>query len=115
MSIGNNIKKLRELKNFTQSYVADFLNMSQSGYGKIERDETDISLSKLKKIATILEVDYNKILSFDDKNVFNIYNNQNSAGVVSNQQLINQNEQLISQLFSEISKLREEISAFKNK
>lgn len=113
MSIGNNIKKLRELKNFTQNYMADMLNMSQSGYGKIERDETDISLSKLKKIANILEIDYNKILSFDDKNVFNIYNNQNAAGVVSNQQLITQNDQLISELFSEISKLREELYSLK--
>ncbi len=91
------------------------LDMSQSGYGKIERDETDISLSKLKKIANILEVDYNKILSFDDKNVFNIYNNQNAAGVVSNQQLINQNDQLISELLSEISKLRDELYSLKNK
>lgn len=44
MTVGSNIKKLRELKNFTQQYMADSLNMSDGGYSKIERDETDISV-----------------------------------------------------------------------
>ncbi len=44
MSVGNKIKQLRELRNYTQQYMADRLNMSLTGYGKIERDSTDISL-----------------------------------------------------------------------
>lgn len=85
MSIGENIKKLRELKNFTQQYVADQLNLSLSGYGKIERNETDISISRLNEIASVLGVDVNTILSFDEKHVFNMSNNQSANGIVYNQ------------------------------
>lgn len=69
-NIGNNIRNLRELKNYTQAYMADLLEMSVSGYGKIERNETEISLSKLKRISEILEVDYSKILDFDKQHFF---------------------------------------------
>lgn len=55
MKVGDNIKKLRELRNYTQQYLADQLEISLSGYGKIERNETDVSLSRLQQIADILE------------------------------------------------------------
>lgn len=86
MSIGGNIRKLRELRNYTQSYMADNLNLSISGYGKIERDEIDITLSRIKEIAKILETDYSRILNFDDKQVFNFNKNKVASGVVHNQQ-----------------------------
>jgi transcriptional regulator with XRE-family HTH domain len=46
MNVGEKIKKLRELKNYTQQHMAEELDLSLSGYGKIERNETDISVSK---------------------------------------------------------------------
>ncbi|GAA4418223.1 hypothetical protein GCM10023187_51430 [Nibrella viscosa] len=67
LQIGNKIKKLRELRNFTQDYMAEALQMSQAGYGKIERDETDISLSRLQQIASVLKVELNELIGFDDK------------------------------------------------
>lgn len=81
MSIGNNIKKLRELKNYTQSYMAEKLNLSLSGYNKIERDGTDISLKRLQQIADVLETDYRTILNFDQNKIFNITQNQHAEGV----------------------------------
>jgi len=64
-SIYKNIKIIRELKNFTREYVADSLGMSTSGYGKIERGEVDLTITKLIKIAKVLEVDVNYIFKFD--------------------------------------------------
>ncbi|HXA02953.1 MAG TPA: helix-turn-helix transcriptional regulator, partial [Cytophagaceae bacterium] len=43
MSVGSKIKKIRELRNYTQEYMADRLQMSQSGYSKIETDEVDVN------------------------------------------------------------------------
>lgn len=91
MRVGEKIKKLRELKNYTQQYMADELELSLSGYGKIERDETDISISRLEKIAAVLDVDVNTILSFDERQVFNFNNNQNTM-VSMRDQHINQME-----------------------
>lgn len=60
-----NIKKIRELKNLTRKYMADELKMSTSGYGKIERGEVDLTVSKLKKIAKVLGVSVEFIFKFD--------------------------------------------------
>jgi transcriptional regulator with XRE-family HTH domain len=53
LHIGQKIKKLRELKNFTQSHVATELGITQSAYSKIELGETEVSYSKLNKIAEV--------------------------------------------------------------
>ena len=63
--IGQNIKKFRELKNITREYIAEELGMTVGGYSKIERNETDIKFSKIKKIAEILEVEISQIINLD--------------------------------------------------
>lgn len=78
MEIGKNIKQLRELKNLTQSYIAERLDMSIGGYSKIESGQTDVTFSRIKQIAEILETDLSTILNFDPKNIFNQCNNNNS-------------------------------------
>jgi transcriptional regulator with XRE-family HTH domain len=82
MNVGEKIKKFRELKNYTQNYMAEKLDLSLSGYGKIERNETDISISRLESIAEVLGTDIASILSFDEKNVFNFNNNDHANGIV---------------------------------
>lgn len=114
MSIGSNIKKLRELKNYTQSYMSEQLEMSLSGYSKIERDETEISLRRLQQIAAVLETDYRTILEFDEGKIFNITQHQNAEGVqngytvIRNQQNVENRElnKLITQLQEENAFLR---------
>jgi transcriptional regulator with XRE-family HTH domain len=60
-----NIKKIRELKNITRKYVAGELGMSNSGFGKIERGEVDLNVSKLIQIANVLDVSVDFIFRFD--------------------------------------------------
>lgn len=83
MEVGRNIKQLRELKNLTQSYVVNQLNMSVGGYSKIERDETEISVKKLEQIAAVLQTDIRSILELDTDKVFNIQLKQADKGVQS--------------------------------
>lgn len=66
-----NIKSFRELKHITREQMASDLNMSLSGYAKIERGEVDVPISRLYEIAQILEVDVQQILDFDVAQVFN--------------------------------------------
>lgn len=66
-----NIRKIRELKNFTREYVAGELNMSMSGYGKIERGEVDLTVNKLLEIANVLNVSIEFIFRFDVAVFFN--------------------------------------------
>jgi transcriptional regulator with XRE-family HTH domain len=82
MEVGNNIKKYRELKNLTRETVAAEMDMSLSGYSKIERNEVDLTVSKVKKIAEVLGVDVSQILNFDATQIFNVSGNQFAQGLV---------------------------------
>jgi transcriptional regulator with XRE-family HTH domain len=69
--IGEQIKKFRELRNFTQESMAERLEMSSQGYGKIERNEVEVTIQKLNRIADILGTTIQDIFGFEDKFVFN--------------------------------------------
>jgi len=80
-----NIKKFRELKNMTREELADRLEMSLSGYSKLERGEVELTLSKLYRISEILEISVSQILNFDASQIFTITNNQNAFGYIREQ------------------------------
>lgn len=73
--IGNNIKNIRELKNLTQEYVAEKLDISQSAYSRLEKGEIKISKEKLVQIAQVLEVKPEDIKEFDSQKYFNSVGN----------------------------------------
>ncbi len=54
--IGDKIRIERLTKNYTQEYMAFMLEISQAAYSKLERNETEISLSRIYEIAEVLEV-----------------------------------------------------------
>jgi transcriptional regulator with XRE-family HTH domain len=66
-----NIKKFRELKNLTRDEVAAKLEMSISGYSKLERGDVELTINKLYRISQILEVQVSQILNFDTSQIFN--------------------------------------------
>lgn len=108
--LAENIKNLRELKNVTREMMADELKMSLSGYSKIERGEVDLTISKIVKISEVLEVDISKVLNFDAKEIFNIYNNATVIGgkneIANYQQEDKYREKYIQLLESEIERLK---------
>ncbi len=74
MNTFSKIKKHRELKNYTQDYMADQLNISQNTYSKIETGGIKLTVDRLKQISEILETPIEELLSADS----NIYNFNNS-------------------------------------
>lgn len=79
LPIGTKIKKLRELRNYTQQHMAEQLDMSRIGYGKIERNETEVTYKKLEEIAKILDMEVVDLVGFDESKCFvNISYNSNS-------------------------------------
>ena len=63
--INENIKTIRELKNYTQEYMALRLNITQAGYSRIEKGSNRLSFEKLEEIAAVFEMDVRKIIKFD--------------------------------------------------
>jgi len=79
ITIGNKIKKVRELRNFTQGYVAEKLKMTQAGYSKIEQGIVDVSYSKLEQIAKVLNTQVQDIITFDEKQIITNQLNNHST------------------------------------
>jgi len=114
MHIGQKIKKLRELKNLTQTHIAQELGVSQSAYSKIELGESEVTYGKLEKISEVLGMKPEDVIAFNDQMVFNIMNNPSGGNVFSNihQNGITENERKL--YLDQISLLKEEISFLKD-
>jgi len=56
MGIGEKIRIQRLTKNYSQEYMAWELDISQAAYSKVERDETELTLRRIYRIAEILEI-----------------------------------------------------------
>jgi transcriptional regulator with XRE-family HTH domain len=108
------IRQFRELRKLTREDMAAELELSISAYGKLERGETELSLSKLYRIAEVFETDIANILNFKPSMVFNINNNQmvqaskESFSKTSSQVLQNNEylEKYVKILEAEVEKLK---------
>lgn len=55
-TVGQRLQLLRLEKNLTQEQMGEKLNLSTSAYCKIEYGETDLTLTRLYRIAEVLEI-----------------------------------------------------------
>jgi transcriptional regulator with XRE-family HTH domain len=62
---GHIIKRYRELKNFSQKYVATKMGISQNAYSKIENNITQLTVHHIKDLSRILEVPVIDLLNDD--------------------------------------------------
>lgn len=87
MKVYEKIRKIRELKNFSQENMAEQLQMSVNGYAKIERGEVGLQMDKLEKIADVLGMDVVDLLTVEKNLVFlNMENRTNSANYYASQE-----------------------------
>ena len=93
VDIGSKIRKLRELKDFTQARMADELGISQSYYARIEKNKADITFKRIEEIAGILEIDPMQLLAFDSNQyIHNVSHSQVGSGQYIDQRTANENE-----------------------
>lgn len=111
MQIGHKIKKLRELKNLTQKHIAEGIGVTQGSYSRMELGETEITYTKLEKIAAILEMKPEDIIAFNESMVFNVMNNEIENGLVINNNHLTQAEKNLYQ--QQIDILKEEVDYLK--
>ncbi len=101
--IGQKIKKLREEKGITQEAMALQLDVTQSNYGRLEKDDRRLNVVKLLKIVRILNT-----------NISYIFNEADSDNITESANLNNTNKEvydiLVESLRSEIQHLKEEIN-----
>ncbi len=107
--IGDNLRKIREIKGIKQESVAKQLGLTTNGYGKIERGETSLNIKRLEEIAEILGVNALDIMQFDENIVFNINTMSNSApnGNVNNYSLNKEERQFLADQIKSLNELVE--------
>jgi transcriptional regulator with XRE-family HTH domain len=112
MHIGQKIKKLRELKNLTQTHVAEKLGVSQSAYSKMELGESEVTYNRLEKISEILQMKPEEVIAFNESMVFNVMHNQNGGNVFGDiNNTVSDTERQLYQ--DQINLLKEEVTYLK--
>lgn len=107
LNIGNKIKKLRELKNLTQEHMASVIGVTQSAYSRMEMGETQITYSKLERIAGELGMKPEDVIAFNESMVFNVMHNQTGNGlIIQNNPLNSEERELYKQ---QIQTLKDEV------
>lgn len=119
MQTREKIKKLRELNQLTQSDMAEKLEMSVSGYAKIERGISQPNVAMLERIAKVLGISVNELLNFSDKNLIsiicdnsggdnsnNLYYGDNHAELEKAHLIIQHKDELLAQKNAEIEALK---------
>ena len=76
--VGHRLQMLRMEKNLTQEQMGEKLNLSTSAYCKIEYGETDLTLTRLNKIAEVLNMSALELFNKIDGNVY--VNNTGTIG-----------------------------------
>jgi|TARA_B110000238_G_C15834715_1_gene314312 transcriptional regulator with XRE-family HTH domain len=103
--IGLKIRKLRELKGYSQEYMAERLTISQRAYSKLERNETKLDWGRITDVSSILEIEPMDLISFDDNLIFNNCHQSGKINTINNQI----DERLVSLFEKRMEKMEEEV------
>ncbi|UXE65770.1 MAG: helix-turn-helix transcriptional regulator [Chryseotalea sp. WA131a] len=118
MQIGTRLRQLRESKGYSQQNVADYLEMEQPNYQKLESDKAQPKLDLLEKLADFYKVSLVDLISSEKNSVHIQNNNHNHNGVVmgdaelfqlcikSKEEIIKAKDDMISHLQKELESLR---------
>ncbi|PIF33327.1 helix-turn-helix protein [Flavobacterium sp. 9] len=113
--IGEKIRKIRIIKGYSQEYIADLLEISQSAYSDIERGKTKINLERLREVALIFELDVNYIMNFHE-NQFSTKTIQTNSKEIDNEERIVEVFDIERELYKEqIANLKNEIAYLRSK
>lgn len=97
-TISKNIRKYRELKGFSQEYMANQLDINQASYAKIESSSTKLTVERLFAISKLLETEVTELLDVKTQTVFNVYDNENAVGQQKVQNLYQDNKDVYEKL-----------------
>ncbi|MCT3991081.1 helix-turn-helix transcriptional regulator [Elizabethkingia anophelis] len=92
------IRRIRRERDFSQEYMAEMLNLSQSQYSRLENNESPIDFEKIGKIAIILDVNPFDILEFSEQSFINCSQSGNINTINNNEDFKNERESYLQQI-----------------
>jgi transcriptional regulator with XRE-family HTH domain len=112
--ISQNIRKIRDLKGFSQEFIASQLSISQPAYCKIEQGKTQLSGDLLEKLARIMDVEEKWFEEFSDSIVFNNCSNSGNYNHYTINESIEKIEALYRNLCDEKDKRIQQLEKLLN-
>ena len=112
--LGENVRKIRELKGFSQQNLADEIKVDQKTISRIEKGELSPKFETLVSISKVLSINISQLLAFNENLIFNNYSQYQQGGqfVAYNNNEIEKVENLYKQLLKEKDEV---IALLKNK
>jgi len=98
-----NIRKIRELKGFSQQNLADEIKVDQKTISRIEKGDISPKFETLVSVSKSLSVSFSQLLLFNENLIFNNYIQEQHGGqfVAYNNTEIEKAEELYKQLLKE--------------
>lgn len=96
------IRVLRKMNQLSQEEMAEKMNMSRSGYAKLERGESKLNFERLKQIADIFQVNLVELIAMANGTSFNF----NESEIEKLNLIIQHQQELLAQKDKEIELLR---------
>lgn len=103
-TVGARIKKFREERGIKQEYIANEMGVTQSSYGRLEKDDRRLTVEKIMKISEILNVSVSILFGEKASNIIHENKGDNAQAQIGS--LILQDKEHINSLKEEISFLR---------
>jgi transcriptional regulator with XRE-family HTH domain len=114
IELGDNIRKIRELKGFSQQNLADEIKVDQKTISRIEKGDLSPKFETMIAISKVLSVTLSQLLSFNESLIFNNYNQYQQGGNYN--AYINTEVEKIEELYKQLLREKDEVIALlKNK
>jgi len=111
-TIGTRIRKIREESGIKQETMAAEMGITQSSYGRLEKDDNRLTAVKLQQISEILKVSVS--VFFGEKAVNVIHENKGDNAQAYIGTLVQQDKEHIQTLKNEVLHLQEEVIFLRN-
>ena len=91
----------RSQKGYTYENMADDLGLTPSGYRKIEKGETKLSVEKMFQISTVLDIPINELLDIGENWIQNnSYNKDSSISAQKIEHFYQENKEMLEKLIA---------------
>jgi len=116
LTTGLRIKKLRELRDYSQVYMAKKLGISQEQYSYLETRQKSIPDEQIKSIAALLAVKEDYLKTFDPLHIIENSGKEHTQEYLNIQNLIIESHENERKLFlGLIARLKQELAELKQK
>jgi transcriptional regulator with XRE-family HTH domain len=79
--LGNKLRMLREVHNYTQEYVAGVIDVAPNTYSLLEKGQATFSIERIEKLAQLYKMEMSDFLRLSDQTI--IHHITHSNGICS--------------------------------